>query len=95
MKLIKYLGKIKPNFVIFTGDGRNEFNILEELCKKYNRQDIILWFPTKGIKKQTGLAALNVVKQYPSLSKINSMIYLVDGEYIEGDACDKINAYLE
>lgn len=45
MKLVEELREFKPNYIIISGDGRNEFKILKELCREFNGQNKILWFP--------------------------------------------------
>ena len=94
MKFIQELGILKPNLLIFTGDGSYERIILRELCEKYNGAEIILWFPAlPGIRK-SGLSALNYLKDYPNKSRINTLIYIVDGEFFENNAKSKIIKYL-
>ncbi len=95
LRLIRELKKNKPLLIIITGDGRSDVNILEELCKRYNGLDKILWYPVTIIKKPTGLSALDSVKHLSRLYRINFFLFIVDGEYIERDANYQIQNYLQ
>jgi len=90
MRLVEELKGLDANYYIITGDGTRESEILEELCKKYDGYNKILWFPRKGLKKKTGLSALDVVKDIPGDFGINQIIYTVDADAIEGDPQIKI-----
>ncbi len=94
MRLVEELKGFDANFYIITGNGTRESEIFEELCKKYDGLNKILWFPRKGLKKKTGLSALDVVKDIPSDFGINQIIYTVDADAIEGDPKIKIQAKL-
>ncbi len=95
---ITQLGNYKLSkrlYIIITGNGTHEIPVLEELCNRYNGHDKFIWFPLTAKKRQTGLSALNAVKHYPSVYRISSLIYLVDGEHIEGTAKVQIKNYLQ
>jgi len=95
MKLVEELREFKPNYIIISGDGRNEFKILKELCREFNGQNKILWFPFTILSRKTGLKALDSVKTIPSLYALNSIIYIVDGDVFEGAADIQIKKYLQ
>ena len=96
MKLVEELRDLKSNNLIITGDGSNEFHIMKELCKKYNGHNKLLWFPRTPLLIKKGLCALDTIKIYLNnqIFGINSIIYLVDGEYIEEDAINEIQDHL-
>ena len=95
MRLVEELRGVNPKYFIITGDGTREFEILRELCKKYNGYNKILWFPKRGLKKKSGLSALDAVKDIPSDFSINRIIYTVDADSFEGDPHIKIKEKLE
>jgi hypothetical protein len=90
MKLVEDRKGLEAKYYIITGNGTREFEILQELCKKYDGLNKILWFPRKGLKRKTGLSALDVVKDIPGDFGINQIIYTVDADAIEGDPQIKI-----
>lgn len=94
MRLIEEPKGIDADYYIITGDGKREFEILGELCKKYTDQNKILWFPRRGLKRRSGLSALDAVTEIPGDTGINQIIYTVDAEHIEGDANLKIEEKL-
>ena len=96
MKLVEELRDLKSNNLIITGDGSNEFHIMKELCKKYNGHNKLLWFPRTPLLIKKGLCALDTIKIYLNnqIFGINSIIYLVDGEYIKEDAIIEIQDHL-
>ena len=95
MRLVEDLGKLRAQFLIITGDGRNELKILRALPEKYNGYDLILFFPFPPRSRKTGLNALNTLKDYKS-DRINSIIYIVDGDTFEGESADvKIQKHLK
>lgn len=83
-----------PFYLIITGDGSGDFKTFEALCEKYNGHHKTLWFPVLGLKKKTGLSALDSIKDFPGDFGINSIIYVVDGEFFNGDAMKQIEDYL-
>ncbi len=90
MRLVEELRGFNANYYIITGDGTREFEILRELCRKYNGHNKILWFPRRGLKKRSGLSALDAVKDIPGDFGIYQIIYTVDAEHIEGNPHDEI-----
>ena len=91
---MKNLENLSPSYIIISGDRRNEFKILKELCREFNGQNKILWFPFTALSRKTGLSALNSIKLFPDLG-INSIIFIVGGEYIEDDATTEIQEHLQ
>ncbi len=86
MKLVDDEKGIKTIHVIINGDGTSPDKlILEKICEKYNGPDKIILYPRTGIKKQTGLSALNSIRTLISRGYYK-LIFIVDGEHIRGDA---------
>jgi hypothetical protein len=75
----------KVDYIVITGDGGREFDVLTGICCKYRDKNKILWFPRKVFIKRTGLEALDVVKNIPSDFNMEKIIYTVDRDVIEGD----------
>jgi len=95
MKLVRDLKQLKTKHVIISGDGRKEFKIIEEICEKYNGDTKVIWFPKLSAPRKTGLSALDSVKLFPSKFHLNSIIFIVDGEFIGGRADTQIQEYLK
>jgi hypothetical protein len=74
MKLVRELKMSNPFYLIITGDGSGDFKTFEALCEKYNGHHKTLWFPVLGLKKKTGLSALDSIKDFPGDFGINSGI---------------------
>ncbi len=80
--------------VILNGDGTYpEKMILEIICEKYNDNEKIILYPRTGIKKQSGVSALNSIKTLVDRRYCN-FIFIVDGEHIEEDPKSEINRKL-
>ena len=97
MKLFEELpnDEFVPDYIIITGDGKNELRVLRGLCKKINGTEISLYFPFSTRSGKTGLAALNALQVYSTRSRITSMIYIVDGDTFEGKSAEvEIKDYL-
>ncbi len=86
---------IKPNYIIITGDGKTELRLLRGLSRKLDRQKPIIFFPFSTHGRKTGLSALDAVQTYATRYRINSIIYIVDGDTFEDKPVDKeIKNYL-
>ena len=83
MNLVENLGTLKPDCIILTGDGRRELEVLRSLSKKYNGHDVILFFPFSPLPKKTGLNWLDALKTISIKYLIDSIIYILDGEFFE------------
>lgn len=94
MRLVQDLKGLNPNYIIITGDGRREFNILRGLSEIYNGQDIILYFPFSPLFEKTGKKALDSIKILPGYYGISSIIYIVDGDTFKDSFNDEIQNYL-
>jgi hypothetical protein len=75
----------KVDYIVITGDGGREYDVLKGICCKYRDKNKILWFPRKIFIKRTGLEALDSVKMIPSDLNLAKIIYTVDRDVIEGD----------
>ena len=96
MKVVDNLSGIESYYLIISGNGTfPESVIFKSLCKKYNGYDKAIFYINTPLKKQTGLAALNAIPLYPQKFKINSIIFIVDGEYIKENASTEIRKHLE
>ncbi len=95
MKLVDDEKGFQTIHVIINGDGTfPDKLILEKICEKYNGPDKIILYPRTGIKKQTGLSAINSIKTLISKG-FYKFIFIVDGEHIQGDAKREIKTKLD
>lgn len=94
MKLIEDRIDRKPNYIIFTGNGRTELQVLRALPEKYDGHELILFFPFPPRSEKKGLAALDVIKDYLFYG-YNSFIFILDGDTFKGRPADEdIKDYL-
>ena len=95
MKIVEELKGHESNHVIINGDGTYpEKLILERICEKYNGYDKVIFYPRTAIKKQTGLSALNSIKNFPGYG-FCKIIFIIDGEYISNDPNFEIREKLD
>ena len=84
-----------PDYIVITGDGRMELKVLRGLCSKLNGLNISLFFPFNTRSGKTELSALNAVQLYSKRSRVNSMIFIVDGDTFAGESAKiEIKNYL-
>jgi hypothetical protein len=76
--------------MVITGDGKREFQIFGEICKKYNGNEKLIWFPGRTIVRKTGLSALDTLKHIPGDIHINNIIYTVDADQFEENQNQRI-----
>jgi len=96
MRLIESLKSVDSYYLIISGNGTfPERVIFKNLCKKFNGYDKAIFFIFPPLKKQTGLDALNAIPLYPKKFRINSIIFIVDGEHIRESAAIEIQAHLK
>ncbi|MHA1488473.1 MAG: hypothetical protein ACTSRI_02325 [Promethearchaeota archaeon] len=96
MRLVDNLRGIESYYLIISGNGTfPEKVIFKNLCKKFNGYDKAIFFINTPLKKRTGLAALNAVPLYPQKFRINSLIFILDGEHIKKDPKIEVQKYLE
>ncbi|MHA1298014.1 MAG: hypothetical protein ACTSO9_01065 [Candidatus Helarchaeota archaeon] len=94
MQLVReYIKGKKILYMVATGNGGADFKALRELFSKFNGSNIIC-FPEPRGKRYSGLGALRIIRDYTSDYKINSSIFLVDGEHIRNDFENEIQAKL-
>lgn len=91
MKLVEELGNLKPDYIIITGDGRSDLKVLKAVSERFNGQDLVLFFPLSPLRRKSGKSALDSIKNIPGDHKINSIIYIVDGDTFDAD----VNADIE
>jgi len=93
MQLVEDENYPNPNYIVFTGEGKTELNVMKGLAHVYNGRDIILHFPLSTLSRRTGLTALKSIK---TTSKYyNSMIYIVDGDVFDNIPINEIQDYLK
>lgn len=96
MKLVDNLKGIESYYLIISGNGTfPEKVIFKNICKKFNGHDKAILYVNPPIKKQTGLNALNSIPLFPKKFKINSIIFIVDGEHIKENAMIEIKTHLK
>ncbi len=96
MKLVDNLSGIGSYYLVISGNGTfPEKDILKTLCQKYDGHDNAIFHISTPIKKQTGLDALNAINLLSQKFRINSIIFMVDGEHFEENASIEIIEHLE
>ncbi|MHA2038823.1 MAG: hypothetical protein ACXACX_15350 [Candidatus Hodarchaeales archaeon] len=96
MRLVNTLRGIESYYLVISGNGTfPEKIIFKTLCKKYNGHEKAIFYTSIPIKKQTGLNALNAIPLYPKKFQINSIIFTVDREHIQGDSRNEIIEHLK
>lgn len=95
MKLVKESKGISPEWVIISGDGCRDFNVLKRISQEFDGETRVLWFPKKSITRRSGLSALDSIKTLASKYGLESVIYIVDGEHINGEPVSEIQEYLQ
>jgi len=96
MRLVESIKGIDSYYLIISGNGTfPESVIFKNLCKKFNGYDKAIFYINTPLKKQTGLDALNAIPLYPKKFRINSIIFIVDGEHIKENATIEIQEHLE
>jgi len=94
MRLVEESKGFEPKYIIITGDGRRELNVLKGLTKVYNGDDIVLYFPFTPLFRKTGKKALDSIKTIPEKFGISSIIYIVDGDTFIDSFINEIQDYL-
>ena len=96
MRLVESIKGIDSYYLIISGNGTfPESVIFKNLCKKFNGYDKAIFYINTPLKKQTGLDALNAIPLYPKKFRINSIIFIMDGEHIKENAAIEIQEHLE
>ena len=96
MRLVESIKSIDSYYLIISGNGTFPENVLfKNLCKKFNGYDKAIFYINTPLKKQTGLDALNAIPLYPKKFRINSIIFIMDGEHIEENAAIEVKEHLE
>ena len=96
MRLIDRVKGIESYYLIISGNGTfPESVIFKNLCKKFNGYDKAIFYINTPFKKQTGLDALNAIPLLSEKFRINSIIFIVDGEHIRANAAIEIQEHLE
>ncbi|TFF96255.1 MAG: hypothetical protein EU547_06620 [Promethearchaeota archaeon] len=90
MKLLRESKDFQIKYMVITGDGKREFQIFGEICKKCNGNEKLIWFPGRVIAKKTGLSALDTIKHIPGDFHINNIIYTVDADQFEENQNQRI-----
>ncbi len=96
MRLVDNLEGIESYYLIISGNGTFPENVIfKNLCIKFNGYEKAIFYVNTPLKKQTGLAALNAIPLYPKKFRINSLIFILDGEHIKKNSRIEIQKYLE
>ncbi|MBA7563438.1 hypothetical protein ES708_05096 [subsurface metagenome] len=96
MRLVESIKGIDSYYLIISGNGTfPESVIFKNLCKKFNGYDKAIFSINTPLKKQTGLDALNAIPLLSEKFRINSIIFIVDGEHIKENAAIEIQEHLE
>ena len=96
MRLVDNLKDVDSYYLIISGNGTfPESVIFKNLCKKFNGYHKAIFYINTPLKKQTGLDALNALPLYPEKFRINSIIFIVDGEHIQENASIEIQEHLK
>lgn len=96
MRLVESIKGIDSYYLIISGNGTfPESVIFKNLCKKFNGYDKAIFSINTPIKKQTGLDALNAIPLLSEKFRINSIIFIVDGEHIKENAAIEIQEHLK
>lgn len=106
MLVIRELGSQKPTFVVSTGNGNFEFDVVSAFAEKYDGRGL-LWFPKipkAGMRvigrrraaggEVKGLPACRIVNTYPGKYGITSFVFLMDAEHVKS-AEDVLNYFSE
>ena len=87
MRIVDSLKNIESYYLIISGNGTfPERIIFKNLCRKFNGYNKAIFYINTPLKKQTGLHALNALPLYPKKYKVNSIIFILDGEHIQENA---------
>ena len=96
MRLVESIKGIDFYYLIISGNGTfPESVIFKNLCKKFNGYDKAIFSINTPLKKQTGLDALNAIPLLSEKFRINSIIFIVDGEHIKEKAAIEIQEHLK
>lgn len=96
MRLIDSVKGIESYYLIISGNGTfPESVIFKNLCKKFNGYDKAIFYINTPFKKQTGLDALNAIPLLSEKFRINSIIFILDGEHIKINAAIEIQEHLK
>jgi hypothetical protein len=96
MRLVESIKGIDSYYLIISGNGTfPESVIFKNLCKKFNGYDKAIFSINTPLKKQTGLDALNAIPLLSEKFRINSIIFIVDGEHIKEKAAIEIQEHLK
>lgn len=96
MRLVESIKGIDSYYLIISGNGTfPESVIFKNLCKKFNGYDKAIFSINTPLKKQTGLDALNAIPLLSEKFRINSIIFIVDGEHIKENAAIEIQEHLK
>lgn len=96
MRLVESIKGIDSYYLIISGNGTfPESVIFKNLCKKFNGYDKAIFSINTPLKKQTGLDALNAIPLLSEKFRINSIIFIVDGEHIKESAAIEIQEHLK
>ncbi len=92
MRVVRDIENQRPDFVVLTGDGKREFDVLSAIAKRYGCRRI-LWFPKTplaymkmgrvGAKKLTAQSIYRAIKPYAGRGYC-SFIVLYDREHFRG-----------
>ena len=97
MKLVQDSSELATNlnerWIVLTGDGTSESNVIKSLCKIFNGERKQLCFAElpHSFKQRTTINAFNFIRQ----SKERFFLCLLDKEHIRIDAKDEIGKHLQ
>lgn len=84
VRLIEELVENRENsldYVVLTGDGRTDAEILKALCGKYDGRKTI-WYPKPPVKeRKTGVGIFKASKIYAEKYKLTRFLVLIDREH--------------
>ncbi len=91
MRVVRDLEDRRPDFVVLTGNGKREFDILKAVAKKYGCSRV-LWFPKTPLAylkgkiesgKLTAQSVYRAIKAYVNLEHYDFLV-LYDREHFKG-----------
>lgn len=80
--LVRELRGKQAQFIVLTGDGRDDLRVLEYCSRIYNGEKT-LWYPGISAPQRTTIKALRAVKVCVENYRIMYYLFLIDREHLE------------